>query len=128
SCVAVCVHIYHPALRSFTLFFFFSSRRRHTRFSRDWSSDVCSSDLPRNTGDSFHVKRGASRIRVAEMKWAAVVPSRRAHGPRPRSEERRVGKECRSRWGPYHEISDGRGVSVKTIAMGGVERLVVYGV
>src|SRR5690606_40395064 len=25
--------------------FFFSSRRRHTRFSRDWSSDVCSSDL-----------------------------------------------------------------------------------
>src|SRR5690606_40661985 len=31
---------------SFSLFFFFfSSRRRHTRFSRDWSSDVCSSDL-----------------------------------------------------------------------------------
>src|SRR5690606_40344890 len=29
----------------FILFFFFSSRRRHTRFSRDWSSDVCSSDL-----------------------------------------------------------------------------------
>src|SRR2546429_6819416 len=27
------------------LFFFFSSRRRHTRCSRDWSSDVCSSDL-----------------------------------------------------------------------------------
>src|SRR5690606_39867233 len=29
----------------FCMFFFFSSRRRHTRFSRDWSSDVCSSDL-----------------------------------------------------------------------------------
>src|SRR5476651_1946879 len=28
-------------------FFFFSSRRRHTRYWRDWSSDVCSSDLPR---------------------------------------------------------------------------------
>src|SRR5699024_12144467 len=28
------------------LFFFFSSRRRHTRSKRDWSSDVCSSDLP----------------------------------------------------------------------------------
>src|SRR5690606_40348400 len=28
--------------------FLFSSRRRHTRFSRDWSSDVCSSDLPSN--------------------------------------------------------------------------------
>src|SRR3712207_8319269 len=27
-------------------FFFFSSRRRHTRYWRDWSSDVCSSDLP----------------------------------------------------------------------------------
>src|SRR5690606_40976479 len=33
---------------SFFFFFFFSSRRRHTRFSRDWSSDVCSSDLCRN--------------------------------------------------------------------------------
>src|SRR2546429_251384 len=32
-------------LQSFTYFFFFSSRRRHTRCSRDWSSDVCSSDL-----------------------------------------------------------------------------------
>src|SRR5690606_35798354 len=31
--------------RSHLSFFFFSSRRRHTRFSRDWSSDVCSSDL-----------------------------------------------------------------------------------
>src|SRR5690606_39400881 len=31
--------------------FFFSSRRRHTRFSRDWSSDVCSSDL----ADAFAV-------------------------------------------------------------------------
>src|SRR6266511_5836190 len=29
----------------FFFLFFFSSRRRHTRFSRDWSSDVCSSDL-----------------------------------------------------------------------------------
>src|SRR2546429_3876415 len=31
-------------------FFFFSSRRRHTRCSRDWSSDVCSSDLGRKPG------------------------------------------------------------------------------
>src|SRR5690606_40805156 len=31
--------------RCYVCFFFFSSRRRHTRFSRDWSSDVCSSDL-----------------------------------------------------------------------------------
>src|SRR2546429_2056547 len=33
------------------LFFFFSSRRRHTRCSRDWSSDVCSSDLAEHTGN-----------------------------------------------------------------------------
>src|SRR5690606_40435749 len=31
------------------ILFFFSSRRRHTRFSRDWSSDVCSSDLGTGT-------------------------------------------------------------------------------
>src|SRR5207253_6609426 len=31
---------------SFYFFFFFSSRRRHTRWPRDWGSDVCSSDLP----------------------------------------------------------------------------------
>src|SRR5947209_14687988 len=31
-------------------FFFFSSRRRHTRYWRDWSSDVCSSDLDRGDG------------------------------------------------------------------------------
>src|SRR5690606_28122244 len=36
----------HPRLFLVAVFFFFfSSRRRHTRFSRDWSSDVCSSDL-----------------------------------------------------------------------------------
>src|SRR4030043_447998 len=36
-------HCQQPATA--VLFFFFSSRRRHTRCSRDWSSDVCSSDL-----------------------------------------------------------------------------------
>src|SRR3712207_7634645 len=34
----------------FGLFFFFSSRRRHTRYWRDWSSDVCSSDLSHTSG------------------------------------------------------------------------------
>src|SRR5258707_7430037 len=34
-------------------FFFFSSRRRHTRYWRDWSSDVCSSDLEKCTGTFF---------------------------------------------------------------------------
>src|SRR6266508_6124219 len=34
------------SVRATVLLFFFSSRRRHTRWPRDWSSDVCSSDLP----------------------------------------------------------------------------------
>src|SRR5260370_3256421 len=34
------------SLYLYVFFFFFSSRRRHTRFKCDWSSDVCSSDLP----------------------------------------------------------------------------------
>src|SRR5690606_39849248 len=38
---------------------FFSSRRRHTRFSRDWSSDVCSSDLPRTPPPGRVVSRFA---------------------------------------------------------------------
>src|SRR5690606_40418058 len=37
--------------------FFFSSRRRHTRFSRDWSSDVCSSDLTAN-GQTYLIAVG----------------------------------------------------------------------
>src|SRR5690606_32439740 len=45
------------AFPSCALTFFFSSRRRHTRFSRDWSSDVCSSDLaePEPLTSSFTV-------------------------------------------------------------------------
>src|SRR5690606_16323535 len=37
--------------------FFFSSRRRHTSFSRDWSSDVCSSDLPAITPAILSARR-----------------------------------------------------------------------
>src|SRR2546429_4990097 len=48
----------------YLLFFFFSSRRRHTRCSRDWSSDVCSSDLP---GSILHITSfGVARKTVAE--------------------------------------------------------------
>src|SRR5258707_2456467 len=41
------------------LFFFFSSRRRHTRYWRDWSSDVCSSDLPRWTWSACRTRRNS---------------------------------------------------------------------
>src|SRR5882762_11418247 len=71
-------------------FFFFSSRRRHTRFKCDWSSDVCSSDL--------HPRLSIDLVDAILDKW-----QRRITRGRPvRSEERRVGKECRSRWLPYH--------------------------
>src|SRR5215210_5274787 len=66
--------------------FFFSSRRRHTRYIGDWSSDVCSSDLLRKLGLRSR-SRGRSRGRGRS---------------RSRSEERRVGKECSSGWAPVH--------------------------
>src|SRR6267142_3488055 len=74
-------------------FFFFSSRRRHTILTCDWSSDVCSSDL------MFGVLGSLPNMVSADTNR----PSRFAHRL-SRSEERRVGKECRSRWFPYHLI------------------------
>src|SRR5207253_8692728 len=93
------------------LVFFFSSRRRHTRWPRDWSSDVCSSDLgPVDwRGDPEHRTAGRARFdrashirpeRHAAAGWAAGRPLR-AEPPQDRK-SRRVGKECRSRWSPYH--------------------------
>src|SRR5690242_20841676 len=80
----------------FFFFFFFSSRRRHTRLTCDWSSDVCSSDLRPTTRQS----PSASAVRCSwQISFVLRPPlSRRSW----RSEERRVGKECRSRWSPYH--------------------------
>src|SRR5437868_10755972 len=48
-----CVFFFFLFLFFFCFFFFFSSRRRHTRSKRDWSSDVCSSDLPVKQVDQF---------------------------------------------------------------------------
>src|SRR2546429_3713734 len=95
-------------------FFFFSSRRRHTRCSRDWSSDVCSSDLTAFDDAVTNELRGRFGI---DGKRAVIVAAS-THAPEERvileafkqiqnreparSEERRVGKECRSRWSPYH--------------------------
>src|SRR5882672_12019964 len=73
------------------LVFFFSSRRRHTRSLCDWSSDVCSSDLQET-------------LKFRDGDWLNLRPQTIDREPvNPgRSEERRVGKECRSRWWPYH--------------------------
>src|SRR5437868_1282278 len=43
-------------------FFFFSSRRRHTRSKRDWSSDVCSSDLDERRPRTLRFDRGENRL------------------------------------------------------------------
>src|SRR2546427_9474817 len=83
-------------------FFFFSSRRRHTRFDCDWSSDVCSSDLVVvSLGEPFDVL--ALRCRCCSHPGRVRALAKRRGGCLlDRSEERRVGKECRSRWSPYH--------------------------
>src|SRR5688500_20241553 len=77
-------------------YFFFSSRRRHTRLQGDWSSDVCSSDLGLNAIAGRRTDRSGclptNVSRRSGERW------RSAGEARPRSEERRVGKECRSRW------------------------------
>src|SRR5438105_6472018 len=94
-------------------FFFFSSRRRHTRSTRDWSSDVCSSDLgydvhrfaenralilggveiPHTHGLDGHSDADVLVHAIADAVLGAI-------GERDRSEERRVGKECRCRRWP----------------------------
>src|SRR5437868_7694352 len=89
--------------------FFFSSRRRHTRSKRDWSSDVCSSDLVMafaTLRDAVHYKDfwllagtyfvcGAS---TNGLIGTHLIPACMDHGftAVTRSEERRVGKERRS--------------------------------
>src|SRR5699024_11669855 len=87
-------------------FFFFSSRRRHTRSKRDWSSDVCSSDLTQIEPPeavslrihlcllSFYFSRPTNT-----NQWYRFQNSANDHYYR--SEERRVGKECRFWWSTY---------------------------
>src|SRR5207248_6447732 len=97
---------------------FFSSRRRHTRSYGDWSSDVCSSDLERQAPDVEEVAERVDplhrRLDVDDAALIVRVQPREARAAddeavldlerRPdadarghRSEERRVGKECRCR-------------------------------
>src|SRR5207248_4362774 len=94
--------------------FFFSSRRRHTRSYGDWSSDVCSSDLPNHHPEWLF----ALDLRERKRPWllSHLLRSPRSRGARRRpenrvahargtdlsagrSEERRVGKEWSARGG-----------------------------
>src|SRR2546428_8546047 len=98
---------------------YFSSRRRHTRSDRDWSSDVCSSDLaalPQVVVSKPLVQDIDTRLgflgqfaAVSQVELRAQVGGtltgiffKDGDIVRKRSEERRVGEECRSRWSPYH--------------------------
>src|SRR5699024_11990157 len=95
---------------------FFSSRRRHTRSKRDWSSDVCSSDLFQHPVAGtykkervlagkpyFSVASGGGTGRTLHPDNMAAGPASygmtdtmgRMHSDAQRSEERRVGKERR---------------------------------
>src|SRR5690606_39486354 len=102
--------------------FFFSSRRRHTRFSRDWSSDVCSSDLEGTSRQPDYELLLCPGSVIAEVKQ--IDPNEtdlspevlrqcqeQGYGLAPvdrvrRSEERRVGKERRTRWRQYHQTEN----------------------
>src|SRR5947199_4213469 len=86
------------ALPIVIFFFFFSSRRRHTRCLSDWSSDVCSSDLGDPSMPSPFPGRAMACLGLLRMvDGFESVPTGQS-----RSEERRVGKECRARWEAYH--------------------------
>src|SRR2546426_9145556 len=65
-------------------FFFFSSRRRHTRLQGDWSSDVCSSDLLRAAKP---LRRDGLRPRAYPL---ATPPARAASSGTPGSRRRRI--------------------------------------
>src|SRR5690606_39494548 len=100
-------------------YFFFSSRRRHTRFSRDWSSDVCSSDLSQGRIEFQYfpaeqlgkakdlltlVQSGAADIVDISPSYISDKFALSSVAELPamfnRSEERRGGTECRAGWCP----------------------------
>src|SRR5690606_40699687 len=96
--------LFHTFLRKLFRSFFFSSRRRHTIFSRDWSSDVCSSDLEIDGIELARmVQQNNKDIQMVILSghdnfYYAQTALEIGIFKYLRSEERRVGKECRSLW------------------------------
>src|SRR5690606_40643400 len=108
-------------------YFFFSSRRRHTRFSRDWSSDVCSSDLGLHeiiiqlfTGIIEQIrdeKTGYQPLVSGMVTYLlGAIHSFLKHQNFPAEDIKIgracVGKECRSRWSTCHY---NKSVGIRTI-------------
>src|SRR5690625_5848625 len=94
-------------MRIYVVSFFFSSRRRHTRWPRDWSSDVCSSDLGDTTinldaREANEISAEVPKQTTPSHQRLGFLRSLEGIGVELnyilRSEERRVGKECRSQW------------------------------
>src|SRR5215203_1162729 len=67
-----CYGVYIVCFNFFFFFFFFSSRRRHTRYWRDWSSDVCSSDLRLHRDVHYEVDEGKHTVAINEAGIAKV--------------------------------------------------------
>src|SRR5438045_4483284 len=95
-------------------YFFFSSRRRHTRCLSDWSSDVCSSDLLPNTPCPWSLHAAGLRMvcwvgskhpQFGFFRYRSCPGTRNWREELPRSEERRVGKECRYGWRGGQQIT-----------------------
>src|SRR3546814_9124794 len=88
-------------------FFFFKQKTAYEMRISDWSSDVCSSDLP---DDCRMERRDVPRHGLGRIAFRVHGDEDRLYPPcvlaQKRSEERRVGQECvrtcRSRWSPYH--------------------------
>ena len=78
--------------------FFFSSRRRHTRSGRVTGVQTCALPISNSQLINFCFFSQRKLIQFGVINKFI----RRIHKYPVRSEERRVGKECRSRWSPYH--------------------------
>src|SRR3546814_4718886 len=94
---------YMTNFTSLLSFFFFKQKTAYEMRISDWSSDVCSSDLDQAPDDR---QRGRGDVRTAASPDQSRTSGANPALHSPRSEERRVGKECvstcRSRWSPYH--------------------------
>src|SRR3546814_7101700 len=93
------------------VFFFFKQKTAYEMRISDWSSDVCSSDLPCRLSAYRQLRHVRPVVAAALWRSARTRTAGREYLRSPaahhrRSEERRVGKECvstcRSRWSPYH--------------------------